>query len=329
VNDPLYRARPCRALAWAAAAIAVAGSSASVRAQSINSQGNSNARATEAAVPAVVHEAASTSGPAMHELGARPFGRSGKLRFAVQAGESRSMAIPVLQRLFGDSAVRRPGVYTTRDAGTGTPFSLITMLPFSEKRGARLGAYKVGYWPNERRGHAGANPDGFIVVTPENQDTHVSEHFRLRDFLTKDQQAVWPKYLVLRPELIDKLELVMAELNASGVKATRMTVMSGFRTPQYNQQGVGRGGRAQDSRHQYGDAADVFVDNNGDGRLDDLNGDRRVDTRDVRVMLEAVERVERAWPDLVGGAGLYRATRAHGPFAHVDVRGDRARWGGA
>jgi hypothetical protein len=29
-----------------------------------------------------------------------------------------------------------------------------------------------------------ANPQGFIEVTPENQNTPVSEHFRLRDFLT-------------------------------------------------------------------------------------------------------------------------------------------------
>jgi hypothetical protein len=28
----------------------------------------------------------------------------------------------------------------------------------------------------------------------------------------------------------------------------------------------------------------------------------------------------------VGGAGVYRGTKAHGPFLHVDVRGDRVRW---
>jgi len=112
-----------------------------------------------------------------------------------------------------------------------------------------------------------------------------------------------------------------------GVRVEHMQVMSGFRTPQYNQRGVGAGGRAQDSRHQYGDAADVFVDNDRDGRLDDLNGDGRVDTRDVQVMMAAVERVERRYPELVGGAGVYKATSAHGPFAHIDVRGKRARWG--
>jgi hypothetical protein len=82
-----------------------------------------------------------------------------------------------------------------------------------------------------------------------------------------------------------------------------------------------------DSRHQYGDAADVFVDNNGDGRMDDLNHDRRIDWRDAKVIVDAVERVERAHPDLSGGGGVYRATRAHGPFAHIDARGKRARWG--
>jgi hypothetical protein len=38
--------------------------------------------------------------------------------------------------------------------------------------------------------------------------------------------------------------------------------------------------------------------------------------------------VEQRYPDLVGGVAPYKATRAHGPFVHVDVRGERARWGG-
>jgi hypothetical protein len=77
----------------------------------------------------------------------------------------------------------------------------------------------------------------------------------------------------------------------------------------------------------YGDAADVFVDSDGDGRMDDLNHDGRIDTRDARVIVSAVERVERLHPELAGGVGVYRATRSHGPFVHIDVRGRRARWG--
>jgi hypothetical protein len=70
----------------------------------------------------------------------------------------------------------------------------------------------------------------------------------------------------------------------------------------------------------------VWVDNNDDGYMDDLNGDGRRDIADVRLMLRAVERVEARYPELVGGAGLYRANNVRGPFIHIDVRGRAARW---
>ena len=260
------------------------------------------------------------------------FGRSGKLRFKLFSA-SRLFALPILERLFGDAATQSgPGVYHAAEDIMGRPFAFISIIPFTQKTGGKVGDYRVGFWPNERHRRTTQesyeNPDGFIEVTPENQDTYVSEHFRLRDFLTHDQEDVWPKYLVLRESLVDKLELVIEDLVAHGVRVEHMVVMSGFRTPQYNAQGVGkRGGRARDSRHQFGDAADVFVDNDENGRMDDLNHDHRIDSRDARVILQAVERVERAHPELAGGAGLYRATKAHGPFAHVDTRGERARWG--
>lgn len=256
-------------------------------------------------------------------------GRSGKLRAVLVPRSERKAG--VLERLFGDSLLRTPGVHAVRDSGGGMSLALITMRDFAEKLGGKIGAYRIGFWPGERRkllSTAYANPEGFIEVTPENADTYVSEHFRLRDFLTHDQQGVWPKYLVLRAPLVDKLELVISQLEARGTPVRHMSVMSGFRTPQYNARGgEGRGGRSRVSRHMYGDAADVFVDNDGDGRMDDLNRDGRIDSRDAKVILDAVEQVERAHADLAGGVGVYRATRSHGPFAHVDVRGTRARWG--
>jgi hypothetical protein len=45
------------------------------------------------------------------------------------------------------------------------------------------------------------------------------------------------------------------------------------------------------------------------------------------VLAEAAERVERAHPELTAGVGIYRGSRAHGPFVHIDTRGHRARWG--
>ncbi len=258
------------------------------------------------------------------------YGRSGKLRVRFVSARRGVFALPILTRLFGDSAIRNPGIYAVPDSAAPQPISFVTLLPFESKVSGTVGSYRIGYWPEERgrlRSDAYENPDGFVMVTPENQDLQISEHFRLRDFLTHDQPDVWPKYMVLEDALIDKLELVIQDLQAHGVRVERMRVMSGFRTPQYNAQGVGRkGGRAKDSRHQFGDAADVFVDNNGDGRMDDLNHDRRIDSRDAKVIVAAVERVERAYPDLAGGGGVYRATRAHGPFAHIDARGWRARW---
>ena len=256
-------------------------------------------------------------------------GRSGKLKARIVTPR-RGTGIRILRELFGDSAGDRPGIYRSTDSSARRPFSLITLLPFHERVRGEVGGYRLGFWPGERRGSLRSElaPEGFIEVTSSNQDTPLSDHFRLRDFLTHNQGAVWPKYLVLRDALVDKLELVISDLQARGYAVAHMQVMSGFRTPDYNALGVGRrGGRARDSRHQYGDAADVFVDNNRDGHMDDLNHDGRVDMRDARVVLESIERVELQHPDLVGGAGLYKATSAHGPFVHVDVRGARARWG--
>jgi hypothetical protein len=268
----------------------------------------------------------STTAPKVDDDSLR--GRSGKLRAVLVPRSERRPGI--LERLFGDSLLRTPGVHAARDSTVGAGVALITMRDFAEKLGGKIGAYRMGFWPAERRkllSTAYANPEGFIEVTPENADTRVSEHFRLSDFLTHDQDGVWPKYLVLRAPLVDKLELVISQLEARGTPVRHMSVMSGFRTPQYNARGGESGGRSRVSRHMFGDAADVFVDNDGDGRMDDLNHDGRIDYRDAKVILEAVEQVERAHDDLVGGVGVYRATRSHGPFAHVDVRGSRARWG--
>ncbi len=211
-------------------------------------------------------------------------------------------------------------------------FSVIALVPFSEKQAGHIGTYYLGSWPFEKGGRpktpAYANPAGFIEVTRENADTPISVHFKLRDFLTRDQPNVWPKYLLLNPKLLDKLELTIQELEAMGHPVRRFRIMSGFRTPEYNHGGGNTQGRANLSRHMYGDASDTFLDNDGNGAMDDLNGDGRVDVRDAEVIMQAVERVERKNPSLVGGVGVYSACCGHGPFTHIDVRGFRARWRG-
>lgn len=254
-------------------------------------------------------------------------------RWEPVAGTTRRLLQGEASLAVGLRAPGDPGIWRLRLSGGGwsrevTELNVITRVPFSAKRGGYLNGYRIGSWPTESSGRTDryAPPAGFIEVTPENQDLQVSENFRLRNFLTKDQFSVWPKYLALDLRLIDKLELVMQELAAMGIRADHMAVMSGFRTPAYNLGGVGEGGRALLSRHTYGDASDVWVDSDRDGYMDDLNGDGRRDTEDARVMLRAVDRVERRFPELIGGAGIYRDNGAHGPFIHIDVRGYASRW---
>ena len=264
-------------------------------------------------------------------------GRSGKLRARFVLPLPTGGLFAYLRRLLGDSVEAQPGanpaVYTAAVGESRRPFTYIAMLPFAQKINGRIGGYRIGFWPGERGRAADdpfdakyGTPAGFIQVTPDNAETAVSEHFRLRDFLTHDQARVWPKYLVLDEALVDKLELVISDLRGRGYRADRLHVMSGFRTPQYNRAGGDPRGRAELSRHQYGDAADVWVEN-GDGTMADLNGDGRVDAGDADVLAEAAERVEQAHPELAGGVGVYAGTRAHGPFVHIDTRGRRARWG--
>ncbi len=254
-------------------------------------------------------------------------GLSGKLRMLALTPE-RLQRMPVLGRLVPAEVSETPGVHDLGlSAPDGEPVRVVSLIPFTEKRGSRLEGYHLGFWPAERRRTTRYEPPaGFIEVTPENEDTPVSARFRFSDFLTHDQHGVWPKLLVLEPRLLDKLELLADRLQELGLPS-HLVVMSGFRSPQYNAKGVGRrGGRARDSRHMYGDAADVFVDGDLDGRMDDLNGDGKVDVQDARYLRSVAEQVEDAHPELIGGIGVYRASRTHGPFVHVDTRGFPARW---
>lgn len=254
-------------------------------------------------------------------------GRSGQLRATVlvpedsvaEAGQARNPA-----------GFRIPAVWTVADSATGELFHFIELVPFAQKQNDRVGAYTVGRFPGERRSTrhpAWGVPEGFISLTPEMLTLRVSTHLTLGDFASlRDQRDVWPRALVLDLRLVDKLELILGALRDSGFAAPRFKVLSGFRTPSVTLRNA-RTAQAPDSRHQYGDAADLIVDANGDGRMDDLTGDGRVDLNDARYLVRIVLAVEAAHPDLIGGIGVYRGTGAAGPFVHVDARGERARWG--
>jgi uncharacterized protein YcbK (DUF882 family) len=207
--------------------------------------------------------------------------------------------------------------------------SVITLVPLSEKHEGSIGSYRIGNWPFEQGGAPKPvyrPPAGLIRVTPQNKEMWLSEHIQLKDFITKGQEDVWPKYVAVQPRVLDKVELVIQELEAMGHPVENIFAVSGFRTPAYNAGGGNTVGRGQLSRHMYGDAMDIAVDNDRNNIMDDLNGDGRINLDDARVIGAAVDRVERKYPNLVGGMHYYPPTGGHQGMVHIDTRGFRARW---
>lgn len=201
------------------------------------------------------------------------------------------------------------------------------MVPFSALEGEYLNGYRIGKYPHIplKQLTIYKPPRGFIEVTPENEDTLVSPHFRLGQFLSK-QASGYPKYLVLRERLLLKLELILEKVNEKGYHCGTLHIMSGYRTPYYNKVI----GNVKYSRHVWGGAADFFIDENpSDGMMDDLNRDGKIDYRDAGVLYDIIDEMygRTFYVPFVGGLGRYRKSRSHGPFVHVDVRGFHARWG--
>lgn len=221
------------------------------------------------------------------------------------------------------------GLYPVRilDHVSGDTITLNAFVLVPYRRQETLAGYRIGRYQQTGLAIQDANyavPRGFVEVTSANMSTPVAPHFTLGQFVAK-QSSGYPKFLLLQERLLLKLELLLDSVQARGINATTFQVMSGYRTPFYNRS---IGNRTRYSRHLYGDAADIFIDEDGDGRMDDLNGDRRVNKGDADFLAGIVEQVAEtsAFQRLIGGLGLYRARRNHGPFIHVDVRGFQIKW---
>ncbi len=253
------------------------------------------------------------------------YGKSGALRFRTLT-PAEALKVPGFLDVLGEKALHAAAAHPVALPG-GETFHYFVLEPFASKSGDVLNGYRLGRWPAERwiMARNYFNPDGFVEVTPATAGVALTPHFTLGDFVTHDQRDRWPKYVVLEEKLLDKVELVLQDLTRHGVGTRRVVVLSGFRAPYYNDRGVGEG-MARGSRHQFGDAVDLVIDDDGNGRMDDLNRDGRVDLRDTDVIALALARVDRAHPELRGGLGTYVAMGPSGPFVHIDVRGTSARW---
>lgn len=279
------------------------------------------------------------------------FGRSGQVRMHfVRAGEALTFPLEIA----GDAAgytyqfmragtdesgdVARPltalqlltpltpGIYEVQLARGGTVVRLeepkvAVLVPFERKLGGMLNGYRIGSYPAEWSPDRERfeRPPGFIEVRADDADRPLSTHLKVSDFLTHDAQTRWPRYVAVDARVIDKVELVLQELarrRGDDQIVFEVRVHSGYRTPAHN---AGVEGAARDSRHMFGDAADIAIDADGDGRFTIFDAYR---------VERAVDWVETLHPELAGGLGVYSGPRWPTPYVHIDARGERKRWRG-
>ena len=239
--------------------------------------------------------------------------------------------IPAASRHWNWRVPAKPGRYLLKianlDHQRSMSLNVFVMVPFDRIKAEYLNGFQIGKYPQLafKRLAIYKPPRGFVEVTPQNEDRFISPHFKLRQFLCK-QDSGYPKYLVLKEKLLLKLELILEKVNEKGYRCDTFHVMSGYRTPYYNK----AIGNVKYSRHIYGGAADIFIDENPkDGMMDDLNRDGKIDYRDAAVLYRIIDELygKKFYDRFLGGLARYKKTKNHGPFVHVDVRGRRARWG--
>lgn len=233
-------------------------------------------------------------------------------------------------RVWAWRAPQKTGLYTLRMSRVWPVdevlLNVFVMMPYRELKGQYLNGYRIGRYPSIplRNLPIYAPPRGFIEVTRQNETARLSPHFTLTQLVCR-QPGPYTKYVVIRGKLILKLERILGQLNNRGYACDTFAVMSGYRTPHYNRQ-IGNG---QYSRHLWGGAADIFVDERPrDGQMDDLNKDGVENYKDAVVMYEMIDALFKgtARQSFFGGLSWYKKNRHHGPFVHVDVRGKKVRW---
>lgn len=193
---------------------------------------------------------------------------------------------------------------------------------------SRVGAAK-------RHRDAYAIPSAFYKVTRDNLNLYVSDNFTLGDFA---HHYPWeslglPQYIALDKRLIEKLEALLASLRRHGMARKKFNFIYGFRPPSYNlkaRESDPMGNlKAPFSMHQYGKAADIIIDDDGNLVMDDLTGDKASSLQDAISMRKYVDLLDedylRRKDPRLGGAGVYARhdfrARKQSPYVHVDVRG--------
>lgn len=221
----------------------------------------------------------------------------------------------------------KPGQYSVKiiDSKNETILTLtvFVLVPIQNKQDEYLYDFRVGnYPPPLGEGGKYERPKGFIEVTKENMNTQLSPHFKLSQFVP-DQKGR-RKFIVIRESLLLKLEYLLYEVNKAGIGAKTLMIRTAYLTPYQNAEN----GNAIYSRHIYGDAAQVIIDRNNDGIMDDVNGDGVGDMKDVRWFFDLVDKLsgKSDYQKLEGGLAHYRLNKKYGGYVYIDARGNKMRF---
>jgi hypothetical protein len=168
------------------------------------------------------------------------------------------------------------------------------------------------------------NPNAFIKVSADMLGMPVSPNCVLGQVITL-MNNIFPKFIVLRERLLLKLEVLLERLNEQGLAAGSLAIVSGYLSPAYND----RIQSLEHSRHIYGGAATLIIDSDGNGLMNDLNGDSKVDQIDDQVPFDIIDQLysKSGKQYLQDGLYLYANAPDHGPMVMIDARGFRKRWG--
>jgi hypothetical protein len=219
------------------------------------------------------------------------------------------------------TAPANPGLYRLKISRGryATKINVFVMIPFRGQQ--EINGYKIGACAKSSHFRNLSLPRGFIEANGSNLNTWLSPHFRLKEFVCH-QPANFPKYLALREGVIRKLEYLILRVQRQGIRCPGLCLISGYRTPYFN----ACNGNVENSVHTYGGAADVYIDADNDGAMDDLNRDGRRDVKDAILLYNIADQLEKEMPEFRGGDGYYTGNGAHGAFIHTDIRGERSRW---
>lgn len=229
-------------------------------------------------------------------------------------------------------------------AGPKTDFKLAVLVkaPFDRAGNGSIEGYPIGVYPNEKgvgtsfivqeHPELYAPPTAFIRVTPEVERALISEHFRLGNFSPASERGK-PHFIALDSRLVGFLETAIQNLSGelgAAADGNPITILASFYSPnqlaQLRTQGVKI---AEFTRYQYGDAASVVWDANGDGIFDDLNKDGKIDEEDARVLADKFDALQKKLGKF-GGIGTAALPKLPGlpqtPYVDVDLRGVGTRW---